>query len=161
MTLRKFGGKKGFTLVELLLVIVLMGIIMALVTLSGANMIQSTNAQTEARRLIRSVHSLRSAWLSCYADTQVSLGITPGFVSQPDIEREIATYSDRSLLDETERYGDIAVSGDNGPVYIGFTGPWTLNSSTVGEMAEVVGNRAADYDITFDPGTQRTMIRIR
>ncbi|MDR3076227.1 MAG: prepilin-type N-terminal cleavage/methylation domain-containing protein, partial [Synergistaceae bacterium] len=77
MGFKRLAGNKGFTLVELLLVIVLIAILMALVTLSGANMMESTNAQTEARRLIRTVHSLRSAWLACYADKQTMIGITP------------------------------------------------------------------------------------
>ncbi|MDR1137714.1 MAG: prepilin-type N-terminal cleavage/methylation domain-containing protein [Synergistaceae bacterium] len=153
MTLNKFSVKKGFTLVELLLVIVLVAIIMALVTLSGANMVESTNAQTEARKLIRTVHSLRSAWFSCYADSQALVGITP---SAAPINTTIGAYSDRALDDEISRYGNIAVrSGDVAPgsIYIGFAGPWNLNNmnaGTVNSMIEIIGNQAADYNISFD-----------
>jgi prepilin-type N-terminal cleavage/methylation domain-containing protein len=162
MALNKFSAEKGFTLVELLLVIVLMAIIMALVTLSGSDMIESTNAQTEARRLIRDVQSLRSAWLACYADSQVQIGITPAAAS---IAEQIRDYSDGSLLDETSRYGNIAIiSNDTGLIRIGFSGPWNIpkmNSDSINTMIEVLGNQAGDYDILFDKTPKSVFIRIR
>ncbi|MDR1509771.1 MAG: prepilin-type N-terminal cleavage/methylation domain-containing protein [Synergistaceae bacterium] len=170
MAPNKFSAKKGFTLVELLLVIVLMAIIMTLVTLSGSDMISSTNAQTEARRLIRGVQLLRSAWLSCYADSQVQIGITPTAKSVAD---QINAYSDGSLTDETLRYGNIAVtSNDTGLIHIGFSGPWNIpnmNRDTMNTMIEVIGNQAGDYDISFDKTplaanaapSKRVFIRVR
>jgi prepilin-type N-terminal cleavage/methylation domain-containing protein len=150
MALNKFSAKKGFTLVELLLVIVLMAIIMAVVTLSGSNMIESTNAQTEARKLIREVQLLRSAWLACYADSQVQIGILP---AEASVTEQIRAYSDRSLSEEIDRYGDIdIISNDSGLIRIGFKGPWNLgmNRDAVNTMIEVIGNQAGDYDILFD-----------
>ena len=161
MALNEFGSEKGFTLVELLLVIVLMAIIMALVTLSGSNMLESTNAQTEARKLIREVQLLRSAWLSCYADSQVQIGITPSAVSITD---QIRAYSDRALTEEIERYGDIAVtSNDAGLIRIGFSGPWNLgmNDATRDTMIEVLENKAGDYDILVDAADGSISIRVR
>jgi prepilin-type N-terminal cleavage/methylation domain-containing protein len=164
MTAHRFSAKKGFTLVELLLVIVLMAIIMALVTLSGSNMIESTNAQTEARKLIREVQLLRSAWLSCYADSQVQIGITPAAASITD---QIKTYSDRTLTEEIGRYGNIAVtSNDAGLIRIGFSGAWNLglNGATVDTMIEVIENQANDYDILFDHShstLRSVLIRVR
>jgi prepilin-type N-terminal cleavage/methylation domain-containing protein len=149
MALNKFSVEKGFTLVELLLVIVLLAIIMALVTLSGANMMESTSAQTEARKLIRTVQSLRSAWLACYADSQVQMGVT----HPADVEM-IRAYSDRAVEDDIERYGNISVvSDDAGSIHIGFRGPWHLgnmNRQTINTMIGVIGNQMNDYNISFD-----------
>jgi prepilin-type N-terminal cleavage/methylation domain-containing protein len=164
MAPNKFSAEKGFTLVELLLVIVLMAIIMALVTLSGSNMMESTNAQTEARKLIREVQLLRSAWLSCYADSQVQIGITPTAVSAAEIAERITTYSDRFLTEEIDRYGNIEVRSDDvGLIRIGFTGPWNLgmNEDTINTMIEVIENQANDYDILFDPTPRSVFIRVR
>jgi len=121
--LKRAAPKGGFTLVELLLVIVLVAILMALITLSGFSMVESSNAQTEARRIIRTVHALRSAWLACYADTQEMVGIPAGSWPSNTVNRTLARYSDRSLTDEETRYGQITIKvnppGHTG-TYIGF-----------------------------------------
>jgi prepilin-type N-terminal cleavage/methylation domain-containing protein len=145
MLTKRRSGNRGFTLVELLLVIVLIAILMALVTLSGASMVESTNAQTEARRMIRTVHSLRSAWLAAYADSQMTIGIPsstwPVWI-QASIDQEMSRYSDRSLIDEINRYGTIRVvvnpSGKVG-TYIGFAsganhGIWDSSKKSSGEL---------------------------
>jgi hypothetical protein len=144
-----------------------MGVIMAVVTLSGGSMIQNTNAQTEARRLIRSAQSLRSAWLACYADTQIMPGITqtPG----TDVSELISRYSDRSMADDVARYGAIIITSDDGGnrIDIGFSGPWNLpgnvDASSIKTMTEVLENQKNDYGITFDQTSdpRRLMIRIR
>jgi prepilin-type N-terminal cleavage/methylation domain-containing protein len=163
--------KEGFTLVELLLVIVLIAILMALVTLSGGSMIGSASAQTAARRLIRSVQSLRSAWYACYADTQVMLGVKgpgAGHTLSGSLIRDISVYSDRSLADEVARYGDISVDvGANGRVAIGFVGPWTLDSqanAAKNTMKTILNAQKDDYGVSFpEPGfgSESVFIRVR
>jgi prepilin-type N-terminal cleavage/methylation domain-containing protein len=175
-------GNRGFSLVELLLVIVLIAILMALVTLSGSNMMESTNAQTEVRRLIRTVQSLRSAWLACYADTQTMIGITP--LAPPDvwdnntdsnlISQRLSQYSDRSLADEIERYGRIKVVPNltnPGDIYIGFSpsgitrSAWDgtkKSASTLNTMKDILANQAPDYEIYLSGLTNNEVyIRIR
>ena len=159
-------GKKGFTLVELLLVIVLIAIIMALVTLSGTSMMESTSAQTEARRLIRTVQSLRSAWYACYADTQVMLGVKgpeTGNTLTGNLTKDLSTYSDRSLEDEVRRYGPISVSADAaGKISLGFAGPWHLGTRADAAKATIrtiLDEQKGDYDITV--ALESVFIRIR
>ncbi|MDR0652589.1 MAG: prepilin-type N-terminal cleavage/methylation domain-containing protein [Synergistaceae bacterium] len=143
-------GKKGFTLVELLLVIVLIAIIMALVTLSGSSMMESTSAQTEARRLIRTLQSLRSAWYACYADTQVMLGVN-GNTLTGNLARDLGTYSDRSLAEEEERYGIISADvTQEGKISIGFLGPWDLDTradAAKATMMTILRSQEGDYGI--------------
>jgi prepilin-type N-terminal cleavage/methylation domain-containing protein len=146
---------KGFTLVELLLVIVLIAIIMALVTLSGGNIIESTSAQTEARRLVRTVQSLRSSWFACYADTQVMLGVrgpaADGVTLTGNLAADLGTYSDRSLADEMARYGNISVDvTPGGKISVGFLGPWKLGDSVNAAqkaMMTILNTQAGDYDL--------------
>jgi prepilin-type N-terminal cleavage/methylation domain-containing protein len=162
-------GNKGFTLVELLLVIVLIAIIMALVTLSGGSMMESTSAQTEARRLIRTVQSLRSAWLACYADTQVMLGINgpaAGGTLTGNLAVDLGTYSDRSLAEEAARYGIIAVSADaaTGKVEVGFRGPWSLGDrvkAAQGTMMTILNSQKDDYGIIVTGGPPATSVFIK
>jgi prepilin-type N-terminal cleavage/methylation domain-containing protein len=162
-------GKRGFTLVELLLVIVLIAIIMALVTLSGGSMMESTSAQTEARRLIRTVQSLRSAWYACYADTQAMLGVkgpaSDGVTLTGNLTADLSTYSDRSLADEVKRYGNIDVSADtSGKISVGFRGSWDLGSradAAKNTMMTILNNQKNDYDLDYTMGEERVYIKVR
>lgn len=164
-------GKKGFTLVELLLVIVLIAIIMALVTLSGSSMMESTSAQTEARRLIRTVQSLRSAWHACYADTQVMLGVRgpeTGNTLTGNLFRDFSTYSDRSLTEEVTRYGNISVDvTPAGKISVGFRGQWHLDAIADGAkdtMKTILNSQQGDYGIIVterDADDVSVLIRVR
>ncbi|MDR1581428.1 MAG: prepilin-type N-terminal cleavage/methylation domain-containing protein [Synergistaceae bacterium] len=154
-------GKKGFSLVELLLVIVLIAIIMALVTLSGGSMMASTSAQTEARRLIRTVQSLRSAWYACYADTQVMLGVNGATLTNngtfaENLARDLSTYSDRSLTEEAARYGSISINVTTaGKISVGFLGPWNLGTranAAINTMKTILNSQKGDYGITVGVG---------
>jgi prepilin-type N-terminal cleavage/methylation domain-containing protein len=171
----KAEKNKGFSLVELLLVIVLIAIIMALVTLSGSNMMSSTSAQTEARRLIRTTQALRSAWLAHYADTQKMIGVGLNTAHNPPASwttseevGALSIYSDRDLTEETNRYGDIDVSVDTtgGRIDIGFTGPWHLGGqadNAKDTMKDVLKNQKTDYhgDLIFNEANEKIYIRVR
>jgi prepilin-type N-terminal cleavage/methylation domain-containing protein len=143
-------GKRGFTLVELLLVIVLAAIIMALVALSGGGMMESTSAQTEARRLIRTVQSLRGAWYACYADTQVMLGVN-GAALTGNLAGDLGIYADRNLQEEAARYGGISVDvTPAGKISVGFLGPWHLNdraNAAKATMMTILNSQKGDYGI--------------
>ena len=157
MIFKRTATKRGFTLVELLLVIVLIAILMALVTLSGFNMMETTNAQTEARRIIRTVHALRSAWLANYADTQKMIGVPDGSWAQADINSALSRYSDRGLANEMERYGQItvkAIPSGSRSTYIGFAttssypGEWSKKSASLRKMImDSLIAQADDYEL--------------
>ena len=166
MIVSRTANNRGFTLVELLLVIVLISILMALITLSGASMMDSTNAQTEARRIIRTVHALRSAWLACYADTQKMIGVSDG-AWMTDIDIKLSQYSDRNLADEIERYGKINVKTippENRVTYIGFApdspnhGVWAKSSKMI---MDNLTKQKGDYDLDVDEEKNHVYIRIK
>ena len=170
MKFKRAAAGRGFTLVELLLVIVLISILMALVTLSGFNMMESTNAQTEVRRIIRTVHALRSAWLACYADTQKMIGVSGGVWNSNSIVAELSTYSDRSLADEVKRYGEIkveAIPAGSRSIYIGFApaspnqGAWSKPSTRQMIKDSLIAQKD-DYELLVDvPGDNNVFIRIK
>jgi prepilin-type N-terminal cleavage/methylation domain-containing protein len=160
MVLSQLGRKRGFSLVELLLVIVLLGILMALVTLSGSSMMQSTSGQTEARRMLRSLQSLRSAWLACYADRQIMPGITAATTAN-ELFDVISVYSDRDLSEELERYfrapnrAIVVTSGDDGNrISIGFRGVWdvgrTIGDDAASVMREILDEQEDLYGVSVD-----------
>ena len=159
MVFKRAAENRGFTLVELLLVIVLVAILMAIITLSGFNMMTSTNAQTEVRRIIRTVHALRSAWIACYADTHQMIGVPEGSWSQASIDAELSKYSDRNLDDEKHHYGNILVKVNTlGPrgTYIGFAARhsgnevWDKSPSTREIIIHNLEAQADDYGLHLD-----------
>ena len=175
MKFKRMATNRGFTLVELLLVIVLIAILMALVTLSGFNMMESTNAQTEARRIIRTVHALRSAWLACYADTQKTVGVPEDLLLWPQasIDETLKDYSDRPLRNEKDRYGEIKVRvnslGQRG-TYIGFAantstefpGEWSKKSASLKKMImDSLIAQADDYELHVDYSDTSNDVYIR
>ena len=159
MIFKRTATRRGFTLVELLLVIVLISILMALVTLSGFNMMESTNAQTETRRIIRTVHSLRSAWLAHYADTQKMIGIGAW---TGDIEGPLSRYSDRNLADEKSRYGTIRIIENGRGTYIGFdasTGEiWSKSASTSQMIKSSLLAQENDYELLIEPRDENSRV---
>ena len=170
MIFKRAATNRGFTLVELLLVIVLIAILMAIVTLSGFNMVTSANAQTEVRRVIRTVHALRSAWLACYADTQKMVGVPEG-VSWPQtsIDRELRRYADRNLDDEEKRYGKInikAIPSGSRNTYIGFDGTgdiWSKSPAMSEIIMKSLETQADDYGlyVAFTTTSKDVYIRIK
>ena len=171
MILKGRATRRGFTLVELLLVIVLIAILMALVTLSGFGMVESTNAQTEARRIIRTVHALRSAWLAHHADTQRMIGVSPNLLTPDEIYRALSDYSDRSLQEEMNRYGEIQVivnpPGRRG-TFVGFaptsrhSGGWSGKSAVARNMImESLKTQENDYELFVNDTANQVFIRIR
>ena len=173
MPLSKPGRKRGFSLVEILFVIVLLGILMALIALSGPSMLQSTSGQTEARRMLRSLQSLRSAWLACYADKQAMPGITTA-TSSADLYKLISVYSDRDLSEELQRYFKasnreiVVTSGDGGnQIFIGFRGEWnlgeTIGNKAANTMADILDEQKDLYGVSRNTngGIDTILIRIR
>ena len=171
MIFKRTATNRGFTLVELLLVIVLIAVLMAVVKLSGFGMMESTNAQTEARRIIRTVHALRSAWLSHYADTQKMIGLPEGTWTQSNIDSALSQYSDRNLEDERNRYGEIMVKNiptGSRSTYIGFTPsashPGELSSKYAAARNMIMDSleaQAIDYELDVSRATNEVYIRIK
>ena len=101
-------GKGGFTLVELLIVIMIIGILAGLVTLA----VGEARDSVEATRIISDLRALKSACLVYYAD----VGNWPSGTSASDQEafREaIVNYLDRPL--DRNRYGSVSYRSEFPP----------------------------------------------
>jgi prepilin-type N-terminal cleavage/methylation domain-containing protein len=111
---RMSAVKRGaFSLVELMLVVVIMGILGALVILNISTS-ERIDAQTEAKRFVRSLNSVRSAWLAYVADRHEFLGVPNYSLTDPAqvaaVQRSLEIYANRNDLDDdVRRYGKINI----------------------------------------------------
>jgi prepilin-type N-terminal cleavage/methylation domain-containing protein len=119
--------RDGFSLIELMIVVIIVGIVAALVMLNAtAN--ETVDVQVTAKRVIRSIHSLRSAWLAYQADNFELLGVPSFNINDPSVKRALERYSDRKLDDDIARYGSIDIRCERGTgansnqerIYLGF-----------------------------------------
>jgi prepilin-type N-terminal cleavage/methylation domain-containing protein len=138
--------RDAFSLVELLLVIVITGIIGALVLLNMTSK-DAIDVQVEARNMVRSIHSLRSAWLDYHADKFTLLGVPDFDINDPSFVASLEVYADRSFSDEIGRYGSVDIvtrrinaSNFKQHVYIGFR----PNSSSTFGVESGLRNRVID-----------------
>ncbi|MDR1885453.1 MAG: prepilin-type N-terminal cleavage/methylation domain-containing protein [Synergistaceae bacterium] len=159
--------RKGFSLIEILLVIIIMAVLLGIVLLNFSSE-ETLDAQTEARQLVRSLQSVRSAWLAYYADRQVMLGVPPedpgntSYSANSPLVRSLEIYASReSLRDDVNKYGGSLVvepvRRDGGAysknpvaVYIGFTGPWNINArneSVETSVRRLLKDSAGDFGL--------------
>ncbi|MDR0615273.1 MAG: prepilin-type N-terminal cleavage/methylation domain-containing protein [Synergistaceae bacterium] len=123
--------REAFSLVELLLVVVIMGILGALILLNMSTS-ERIDAQTEAKRFVRSLHSLRSAWIAYNADKYTFLGVPnydPTDAAQVTaVQRSLEIYANRAdFAADVRRYGKINIITDPvndaySRIYLGFDG---------------------------------------
>ncbi|MDR3354974.1 MAG: type II secretion system GspH family protein [Synergistaceae bacterium] len=150
-----WARKKGFSLVELLLVIVILAILSGVVMLSLSSG-EVIDAQTEARQLVRSLQSVRSSWLAYYADKNEMLGLPGGgiYAANSPLVRSLEIYADREALrDDVTKYGGSLVvrsfvdSGGARPlkVYIGYQGSWKLEQKNA-EVKRSIKKLLAESD---------------
>lgn len=137
MTYMRSIKRRGFSLIELLIVIVLLGIITGLILLSASST-SVVEAQTETRNMIRSLQSLRSGWLAFYADQHKLLGVpTSGDIDTYEhdtvLVKSMEIYLDRNIEEEMGKYGDLMIGSHTvsnvTSVYIGFAWNSTDESS--------------------------------
>lgn len=159
----------GFSLVELMIVMVIIAVLTGGVLLSGSST-DTVSAYGEARKLEAALKLLRSAWLSCYADTYRMPGV-PGdaaYELSSDVVATLARYADRSLADDIGAYGKLRIATSSAKaddaIYIGFEGEWRIDMKPdVKRMLAQGGLRL--YDSNLEPfkesGGDEILIRIR
>lgn len=124
--------RKGFSMVEIIIVIIVIAIITAFLLLGGS----TTNVvddNAEADKVVRALESLRSGWISYYADKQEFLGVVSGdqeYDATAPFTKSLEVYLDRPLDDDIEKYGNIYIStvtgsgaGSAAKIYLGFKFP--------------------------------------
>jgi hypothetical protein len=129
------------------------------------------DAQVEAKRVIRALYSLRSAWLSYHADKFVMLGVpdynvlTDSAVLTASLDRYIDS---RTFDEDTKRYGRINISSIVNRVYLGFNGDGDFgdNDSLKNSVIDILkSDFGKDYGIVNTSGDLYTggafMLRIR
>jgi prepilin-type N-terminal cleavage/methylation domain-containing protein len=177
--------REGFSLIELLLVVVITGIICGLVLLNASTH-ERVDAQVEAKRMIRAIHSIRSAWLAYNTEKFIMLGV-PSYDVTSSADRNTAQkilekYSDRSLHEDIERYGNISIvtlpdtvtNRPGGPVnrvYVGFTSDGNFGGKAVLKGATqkaLANNLAANFGLVSQSGavyagsdSESILIRVR
>ena len=77
------GGKKGFTLVELLIVIVVIGVLSAMMMLSSTEAVSSARANN----IISNLRNLKTAALSFYTDNMNALVVVSNTGTQLDLSK--------------------------------------------------------------------------
>ncbi|MDR3331989.1 MAG: type II secretion system GspH family protein [Synergistaceae bacterium] len=175
--------RQGFSLVELMLVVIFMGILagVLMLNMSSSSVVDS---RSEARRLEAALQSLKSAWISYYADKHVLLGVpattTTSYAASSSVVKDLERYSDRDLTEDIRRYGgSLAIrtkpgdtpSGGVTMVYLGFSGAWDLgmNEESMRTMQQFIKNSGMNFvsSITtnpatpFDVGHTAVMVRVK
>jgi prepilin-type N-terminal cleavage/methylation domain-containing protein len=128
----KMRTRKGFSLIELVVTVVIIGIITVFALMAGTSG-DSIDAQVEAKKVVRTINMLRSAWLAYYSEKYEMLGAGGySYASAGDaLLRSLDRHSDGSLLHNVPQYGsvDIRVNSSGGVqsyyigLYIGDTFP--------------------------------------
>ena len=126
--------RRGFSLVELVVVIVIIGIITIFALLAGTSG-DSVDAQVEAKKIVRTINALRSAWLAYYSEKYEMLGVTnysySNSISHDMLLGSLDHYAGGDLLHSVPEYGrvDISVDASGGApryfigLFIGQTSP--------------------------------------
>jgi prepilin-type N-terminal cleavage/methylation domain-containing protein len=123
--------RRGFSLVELVVVIIIIGIITVFSLIAGTSS-DSVDAQVEAKKIVRVINMLRSAWLTHYSEKYELLGIT-GYsynAANDALLRSLDHYTDGSLLASVPQYGsvDIRVNHSAGGAQTYFIGLFIGNT---------------------------------
>jgi prepilin-type N-terminal cleavage/methylation domain-containing protein len=145
--------RAAFSLVELMLVVVIMGIVGALILLNMSTS-ERIDAQAEARRYVRSVYSVRGAWIAYMADRHVFLGV-PGASDMGAVLKSLDLYADRAgLADDVKRYGSlmietVPVNAYYSHIFLGFDGTGDFGGKTPGDTIAILnGEFGAGYRLT-------------
>ena len=143
--LKKYRKAKGFTLVELLIVIVIIGILAGMMMLTTG----SATDKAEATKIIANLRGLKAAALMCYADEN----------AWPSDIASLDRYVDQSIGGASSDYA-ITTSGD----YVTYSNAEKLSSGVkekLETMAEEVGLTAGAGATPFTKGSTTVGMKVR
>jgi prepilin-type N-terminal cleavage/methylation domain-containing protein len=165
--------REAFSLVELMLVVVIMGILGALILLNMSTS-ERIDAQTEAKRFVRSLYSLRSSWIAYHADKHVFLGVPHYSLTDATqvaaVQWSLEIYADRpDFRDDVSRYGKINIitvpeTTAYSQIYLGFdcTGDFGGDANKKDEVLGILkGEFGQSYRLTsVDSAVDSLLLRV-
>lgn len=155
MSTLKWTRKKGFSLIELLLVVAIIGIISALVLLNGSAS-ETVDVQTESKNVIKALQSIRSGWLAYYAERQEFLGLPASedvneFAANSPFVRSLEIYIDRDIEKDIAKYGNVMFCKKTKlgitSAYLGFTGNWQFRTGLEDAIENSLAHNANGFGL--------------
>lgn len=133
--------RKGFSLVEMLIVILLIGILSALLVMS----LRTPHEDAEAQKIAHHLKALKSAYMAYYADTHKYLPAVSSAGPNSALMASLDRYAIKSI---DSSLGPIMIreTAANG-VYIGFVGGSTLGNFNTSTLYRILRERADYYGI--------------
>ena len=143
--LKKYRKAKGFTLVELLIVIVIIGILAGMMMLTTG----SATDKAEATKIIANLRGLKAAALMCYADENA----WPTDIASLDkyVDQSIGETSDYEVGDEGEHLY-VAYGGDKLTAGV---------KDKLATMAEDTGLTAGAESTTFTKSSSSVGMKVK
>lgn len=123
---------KGFTLVELLIVIVVIGILSAMMMLSSTEAVTSAKASN----IVSNLRNLKTAALACYTDSMDYFSDSTKVPTKKDVFKYLGS---GQAIPESADY-DIAIGGTNGGWYLSCKFSGTASEKT--QIANKLRGRA-------------------
>ena len=118
--IKKYRKAKGFTLVELLIVVIIIGILAGMMMLSAG----SATDKAQAARIVSDLRNIKSAALMCYVETE----------SWPTTLASIDTYLDAKI--DTTHYNLQALTA-TAPLAITYTDASIINSQVSSKLLDL------------------------
>ena len=132
----KSTKREGFTLVELLIVIVVIGILSAMMMLSSTEAVSSARANN----IISNLRNLKTAALAFYVDSLDNLPTGTKYVIPKEY---IVKYLGSSNNDEINKNAKTGTGGDGYSVYITDKKLWIAQYNATNEKSDVKNKLAA------------------
>ena len=147
--------RKGFTLVELLIVIAILGALASMMTLSGTN----ATTSAEATKIVSNLNTMKSAAMMFFTDYQYSSDFNE--TAEAGFKLWSDDYFDAGTLKELRKSYVLKVSADSGTsdtaeLYAGYY----FAGSKAGQIKKILAARTSEYTLLKGTGTSLSAVDI-